>query len=155
MFLRNQQNTTLIAKNIASFLCETVHLCNYYTVNLSSHCFAAFPRYVLLYHQRSHSSQGPVWWVSMWHKNNERLDEKVGMLHCSVGEQWQDVVLLHLRSHCSRGRVWWVSMRNKNNEKLDEKVGMLHCFFAEHCQDVVLLHPRSHCYQGTVWSMSM
>jgi len=29
------------------------------------------------------------------------LDEKVGMLHCFVGEQWQDVVLLHHRSDCS------------------------------------------------------
>jgi hypothetical protein len=28
-------------------------------------------------------------------KKNERLDEKVGMLHCSVAEQWQDVVHLH------------------------------------------------------------
>jgi hypothetical protein len=31
-------------------------------------------------------------------KKNERLDEKVVMLHCFVAEQWQDVVLLHHRS---------------------------------------------------------
>jgi hypothetical protein len=28
-------------------------------------------------------------------KKNERFDEKVGMLHCFVVEQWRDVVLLH------------------------------------------------------------
>ncbi len=27
-------------------------------------------------------------------KKNERFDEKVGMLHCFVGEHWLDVVLL-------------------------------------------------------------
>ncbi len=26
-------------------------------------------------------------------QKDERLDEKVGMLHCFVGEHWQDVVL--------------------------------------------------------------
>ncbi len=33
-------------------------------------------------------------------KENERWDEKVGMLHCFVEEQWQDVVLLQHRSDC-------------------------------------------------------
>jgi hypothetical protein len=33
-------------------------------------------------------------------KKNERLDEKVGMLHCFVVEQWQAVVLLVDRSDC-------------------------------------------------------
>jgi hypothetical protein len=39
-------------------------------------------------------------------KKNERSDEKVGTLHCFVGELWQDVVLLHHRSDCSEVRVW-------------------------------------------------
>ncbi len=36
-------------------------------------------------------------------KNNERLDEKVGLLHCFVVEQWQDVVLLVDLSDCCEG----------------------------------------------------
>ncbi len=39
-------------------------------------------------------------------KKNKRFDEQVGMSHCFVGEQWQDVVLLVDRSHCSQGSVW-------------------------------------------------
>jgi len=36
-------------------------------------------------------------------KKSKRLDEKVGMLHCFVAEQWRDVVLLVNRSDCSEG----------------------------------------------------
>ncbi len=39
-------------------------------------------------------------------KKNERLDEKVGMLHCFFVDQWQDVVLLVDRSNCSQDSVW-------------------------------------------------
>jgi hypothetical protein len=39
----------------------------------------------------------------MRNKKNERLDEKVGMLHCFVVEQWQDVVLLVDQSDCGQG----------------------------------------------------
>ncbi len=39
-------------------------------------------------------------------KKNERLDEKVGMLHCFVVKHWQDVVLLVDRSDCGQGSVW-------------------------------------------------
>jgi hypothetical protein len=38
----------------------------------------------------------------MQEKMNEGLDEKVGMLHCFVVEQWQDVVLLVDRSDCGQ-----------------------------------------------------
>jgi len=64
----------------------------------------------VLLHHRSDCWQGQVWWVSMWNKNNERFYEKVGMLHSSVGEQWQDVVLRHHRFDCGEVWVWWVSI---------------------------------------------
>jgi hypothetical protein len=35
-----------------------------------------------------------------------RLDEKVGMLHCFVVQQWQDVLLLVDRSDCRQDSVW-------------------------------------------------
>jgi hypothetical protein len=38
-------------------------------------------------------------------KKTERLDEKVGMLHCFVAEQLQDVVLLQHRSDSTEGSV--------------------------------------------------
>jgi hypothetical protein len=91
----------------------------------------------------------------MWKEKNKRFDEKVGMLHCFVGEQSQDIVLLVDRSDLRRARVWWVSMWNKKNKRFDEKVWMLHCFVWEQWQDVVLLHHRSHCRQGSVWWVSM
>jgi bacterioferritin-associated ferredoxin len=34
-----------------------------------------------------------------------RLDEKVGMLHCFVAQQWQDVLLLYRRSDCRQCAV--------------------------------------------------
>jgi hypothetical protein len=34
----------------------------------------------------------------MQNKNNERQEEKVGVLRCFVVEQWQDIVLLDQRS---------------------------------------------------------
>jgi len=91
----------------------------------------------------------------MWNNKNERLNEKVEMLHCFVGEHWQDIVLLVDRSDCSRGWVWWVSMWNNKNERLGEKVGMLHCFVGEQWQDVVLLLDRSDCCQDSVWWVSI
>jgi hypothetical protein len=39
----------------------------------------------------------------MQEKMNEGFDEKVGMLHCFVVEQWRDVVLLHHRFDCIEG----------------------------------------------------
>jgi hypothetical protein len=36
-------------------------------------------------------------------KKNERFDEKVGMLHCFVVEQSQDILLLVGRFDCSQG----------------------------------------------------
>ncbi len=41
--------------------------------------------------------------MSIGNKKNERLDEKVGMLHYFVEEQWQDVVLLVDRSDGGQG----------------------------------------------------
>jgi hypothetical protein len=41
--------------------------------------------------------------VSVYVEKRMGLDEKVGMLHCFVGEQWQDVVLLHHQSDCRQG----------------------------------------------------
>jgi hypothetical protein len=39
-------------------------------------------------------------------KRNERLDEKIGMLHCFVGGQWQDYVPHDHRFDCLEGGVW-------------------------------------------------
>jgi hypothetical protein len=67
--------------------------------------------------------------VYLKRKKNERFDEKVGMLHCFVVEQWRDVVLLADRSYRREGPVSRLSVCNKKNERFDEKVGMLHFFF--------------------------
>jgi hypothetical protein len=62
--------------------------------------------------------------VSVYVKQKEwEMGWKVWMLHCFVGEQWQDVVLLVDRSDCSQCSVWWVSMWNKKNKRWDEKYG--------------------------------
>jgi hypothetical protein len=41
---------------------------------------------------------------------NETFDEQVGMLHCFVVGQWQDIGLLVDRSYCGQGSVCPVSM---------------------------------------------
>jgi hypothetical protein len=46
-------------------------------------------------------------------KTNERFGAKIGILHCFVLEQWQDVVLLVDRSHWTQSSVSRVSMRNE------------------------------------------
>ncbi len=61
-------------------------------------------------------------------KKNKTFDEVVEMLHCFVGEHWQDVGLLDERSYCSQDSVWSASMRDKKIERFDEEVGMSHCF---------------------------